>query len=151
MKSDELRIGNWIEFKNPVGSKYVKVMGMQINKLSIVYDYKEFKDISSNSFSPISLTEDIFLKCGFTKQIGYCFRFKNVHITESCIEIGWNDNKDNKPQYYVYLRNFNTDKSLPGGVRLPDDLVIVRNDLMYLHELQNLFFFITGNELSISL
>ena len=60
------------------------------------------------------------------------------------LEIANNDGKD----WYCYFRNFGSFvKGFDNNVREPDDFVLLRNDLKYIDEFENLYFAITGKQL----
>lgn len=98
--------------------------------IQIINDVECLMD--ANEFKPIKITEEILLKCGF-ERVGFgrieCFEFVGYRLGI------WD----------IY--------SLENGV-----FSIAKNtsetilcDLKYLHQLQNLYFSLTGNELNVQL
>lgn len=115
MKSNELRIGNYI--LNPYQNKIYTVSGINDsstinNKDRIYIKTKEIDEysVNINVFKPIQLTEDILVKCGFVKIDNDRFELKSFGI----IDISTKQGK-------------------------------------HLHQLQNLYFALTGEELEITL
>lgn len=134
MKASELRIGNWIadrgrkewqidhwETRDKVASKAPTIMCMGI--LQEAHSLTEYVDY----LYPIPLTEEWLLKFGFEPT-----RFqKEPHQwwNNGKIEIG-HTTKDDVMQY-EYLSPTNTEMV----------------DIPYVHQLQNLYFALTGEEL----
>jgi hypothetical protein len=119
MEAKELRIGNW--YKYYADGKY--------------YNYQiEAKDfISGNikNFEPIELSEEWLLKFGFEieKSNSHCIAFNEVgyeHELQLDKEFGTTENCWNITKY-------------GSGYRL----------IYYVHQLQNLYFALTGEELKI--
>ena len=126
MKISELRLGNY-------------VMDIDNNILPVTTD--TFYWISEcvrteDDYKQIQLTEEMLFKCGFSKNVGHYIIFGRYK--DKTLELVYN-NDTNEIQYYVYVRGL-----------LDNEFVQLRHDLKYLHELQNLYFAITGNELSVT-
>lgn len=137
MKPEELRIGNYVTINNKKaysGLKGIpfKVVGIQkLERYSIqlsnneYYDYNQFIEF----IQPITLTEELLLKCGFEKILG---------------GIGWDKFiKDGVELSFA---------PLVGGGYIPvyrfnNDYIKIR----FLHQLQNLFYTLTQKELEINL
>ena len=115
MKVNELRIGNYVNAE-------VGLLSLQVHKLmpsDIVDASKGIIEIY-----PISLTEDILLKCGF-EQTSIISIFEKDEFT---IE-NWDDNE------FIFRWNDFT----------------ISVDLKHLHTLQNLYFALKNEELEINL
>lgn len=131
MKSTELRIGNWVyDPINRVNFKIECFLGREYCTNVCEYDDEEFEAITSELL-PIPLTEEILLKCGFENGKYY----KNLRI---------------KANDYLHSIKFfrgkwiySTDES--------DAACYSLVELKYLHQLQNLYFALTGEELNIEL
>lgn len=110
MKAEELRIKNKVNLSGEI----VTVKSIEFNNINQEYFIKIFEDFRLPKVSflnPISLTEEILLKCGFEKT-------KEIDSWE--------------------LKGFGfVDISTP--------------QCKYLHQLQNLYFALTGEELTINL
>lgn len=119
----EFRVGNWIVDRElePEGSIYWQVE--QVNKYGVSYKNGSCWTINPE---PIQLTEEILLKCGFVKEFegGYCDKnrfviFKNIHNNVfGLVDSGFYYSKVNG---VLHLKN--------------------------LHQLQNLYLVLTGQEL----
>jgi len=143
MKATELRIGNLIEFRHQ-GIFIIldfHVTGFDKDSKEEIYmvrvltpDRKEIMLIKNvNELIPIPLTEEWLLKYGFelrdkvnggyVKQINFPHQKEYLYCSKKGIVALWSD-----PQN----REFG-----------------IMNDCEYVHQLQNLYFALTGNELEI--
>lgn len=132
MKANELRIGNLITRKN----KVLKVCIIQPDKI-LVSGYSWGKYFKCDDLEPIPLTEEWLFKFGFKKYEitgsyiktpkdtanGFGFRFHTQHpfmedLFNSVVECSYMEQ-----QLYV------------------------KNGLKYVHQLQNIYFALTGEEL----
>jgi hypothetical protein len=128
MKANELRICSWVKHPAAVWSHRTEVQG---------YGYVEFQweehdwagiaecTINLEEVKPIPLTEEWLFKFGF-KFDGHCSWWKN-ELIELTIDIG-------EDEYSVF--NDNGDYITLKGIK-------------YVHQLQNLYFAIKGEELTI--
>jgi len=123
MRIEELRIGNWYrEYQNTcVSSKgYHQVT------------FKTFEDIQLrdklSGMTPIQLTEDILLKCGFKKYGDNCMRLGHLKQMKQTLKKG----ATGYSSYFMYA----------GAIFM---------HIRYLHQLQNLTFALTNEELKINL
>ena len=126
MKASELRIGNLvdvIEFKN------VEVLGVSMNNIGLKVDSSTFLSVDINEINPIPLTEEWLLKLGFKyKKWDDHFIIKNGNYFNSIkkYDDGWHYNTDESDATCYYLTT-----------------------IQYVHQLQNLYFALTGEELEI--
>lgn len=121
MEAKELRIGNWI---NHPENYAIEVNSTTIDLMSA---------LKNNRFNPVPLTEEILLKAGFEKK-------------------GWQQYLKMKISEYNSLWYFDGIISiLCEGLRDYDDLVTIKLEYEYLHQLQNLYYALTGEELEIDL
>jgi hypothetical protein len=128
MKASELRIGNLVK----KGNDLCTVKGYYDN-LFIVEDNEkiEFKSNVFDNIKPIPLTEEWLLKFGFLIEengdVDFSFDFINYGLSKFEID----------QKYYLHIDgNF--------------DRTETDTRIEYVHSLQNLFFALTGEELTIS-
>lgn len=130
INSSELKIGNLIQWNEEVPA-IVAVTG--IHKDSIDFDGQYKGLMSVERFNPIPLTDDWISKLGFEnseKEFGIGFYHPNTMLFELY--------RKNKEFGYYY------------SVRHSNSMVYVLSEhLKYVHQLQNLYFCLTGQELII--
>jgi len=115
IKANELRIGNWYNFKNPMGDTFTPS----------IFDFWT-EAIGFEAYGePIPLTPEILEKCGFKKS---------------------ENEKFFKRDFYILV--IDEDGSYAFGTDTYDGYF---TDIKYLHQLQNLYFALTGEELKINL
>lgn len=130
MKANELRIGNLVN-----------------DSIGIVEIGKDAKIEWCDIYNPITLTEDILLKCGFYSLNDSCsYRIKIL--------------KRNVLFYLTVFLKYDTDGTEVWGYNHCDLSQVdslktwfcdIPNDIDYLHQLQNLYFALTSKELNIIL
>lgn len=82
--------------------------------------------------SPILLSEDILDRLNFVEYISWFYQYDD----RKQISLAKNDvNRYGETLWYVFIRNENIGEA--------DDLVCLRSDLIYLHELQDIFSFLS--------
>lgn len=128
MKANKLRIGNLV-LNEYLDEKYVvRISPFKVHLSDSGDDDESVKQCKYNEIEPIQLTEDWLLKFGFKKKINK--RFGNAEMFQICnkyiIAKPWGEN----------LKLFNN--TLSRGFLL---------DVIYVHQLQNLYFALTGEEL----
>lgn len=128
MKASELRIGNWVH--NSINSTDFQIdffAGREWCTNVCEFDSEEF-DSKIKDLQPIPLTEEWLIKFGFKKRdmlSSILFDMKN-------------------PRFSIYL-NPPIDKSNKWNI-----LGIEKNvNIQYVHQLQNLYFALTGEELTL--
>lgn len=142
MEANELRIGNWVTVDNPqcypeLKNKPVRVRGIGVALglddkwtygICISTDDIRYSGISQfiHFVIPIPLTEGLLLKCGFVK--ADCF-----YYTYRCSFTLWYD-------------NFND-----GSYNALSGTNHIARNIKYLHQLQNLYYALTGKELEVQL
>jgi hypothetical protein len=127
MKANELRVGNWLQFENGVTPKsFVQVNAWFLRQL--VHDHKNDNPELNGYYSGIPLTPEILEKAGFVyKESGDEVFEQEWHIDGH--ELIWGPTSDNS-----YCCDYHCG-----------------NEIQYLHQLQNLYFALTGEELEIEL
>jgi hypothetical protein len=125
IQANELRIGNYIYFEN----KIITVNYIAENHIG--YGKGNFAPISFNDFAPIPLDENILVKCGFDYVTMGIFKASDKNFDFPIIK--WSGEV---ARYTTY--------NVRGEVR-------TITELNYLHELQNLYWFLCKKELTIIL
>jgi hypothetical protein len=123
MEANELRVGNLIE--TPYGFSKIDEVGLKDGN-----GYVKIKNKNMGYYlevcSPIQLTDEILLKCGFEKVDEYYF-------------------------LNGYWASFDADFPLCFGNDGCCQREIIKQNIKHLHQLQNLYFALTGEELQITL
>lgn len=125
----ELRLGNWVYILD-IG-KYAKIKSIDGEGVT---HHIMWGHVYADMIEPIPLTEEILLKCGFIK--------------------------DNNGNYWIDLQTHYLELMPSNGYWYPvyvqtpemshqDEQRVSINRIQYVHELQNLFFAITGTELEL--
>lgn len=125
----ELRLGNWILLKE--GKLFAKIEGiLDKDKLNIFVDGNGALSgiIDINKVQPIKLTEEIILSCGFSSNGMY----------------------DNVYQFEYYHLTLNK-KTKSGLLTIENDSTQLSLEVHTLHQLQNTYFILTGEDLVIGL
>ena len=139
MKANELRIGNWVqinnqEWPNLKGVKF-KVTSIDCNAL-MLYSIRGIGNSNYNQYDyniePIPLTEEWLLKFGFHKKdaewyLHPCFELKIIVF-----------NKGEFNGVMFYTRTIHTDFTP----------IYCTKHINHVHQLQNLYFALTGEELT---
>jgi hypothetical protein len=133
MKAQDLRIGNLVYFNNNNIGTITEIKSSLISEPSFLIGINNridiYYDIDNLKFVP--LTEEILLKCGFEFV------------------------RNNDEPFYQLIKNgivFNSDYL--SGEDSIDCAINIGNNLLkfkYLHQLQNIFFALTNEELTINL
>ena len=136
MKTNELRIGNYVNIEGDV----IKVK--EIYEKGIHYTYGEYESYATEDFiHPIELTEEVLLKIGFEDRKGY-FNYSKV----------FGDDSDYCDSIYIYycqrLNHFSFTHNI---VKELDLQIIDLYNIKYLHQLQNAYYCLTGQELEVEL
>ena len=145
LTADKLRIGNWIYLGNKYAS-YARVL--QIGDLEAKFEQvycecsESFEWAFNGNYRGIPITSEILEKCGFVKQgFGYWLSINTFSKGSKFLFFSGD---------YLYIQEGSKDMPTP-----EDDIVTLWNkDLkkeFYLHELQNLYYLIIGEELKINL
>jgi hypothetical protein len=126
MKASELRIGNFIT--------QIIYKDTHDEEKEILVDWQEIWWISKNtkSYRPIILTEEWLLKFGFDKRISNCFKLNNFFI-----DLRYDDILEKDRTIFSRWDNYHC-------------LYFNLSDLKYVHQLQNLYFALTGEELTLN-
>jgi len=126
MKANELRIGNWVRSKYPINKETFQVYQMAFKQMPTTKDH----DLDLSSWEPIPLTEEWLVKLGF-KEI------KENDSTKSFLY-----QSSDRCDYIAYSHEYGIDFFYSEHEYLKPRFV---------HTLQNLYFALTGEELTIEL
>jgi len=130
INANELRIGNLVKLEN-----YFKIIGIMFRYGNDNYDIHVLRENSiliykvlESELEPIPLTTEILEKCGFDWSI-YHQAFHKLNL------------------------EFDLNESYPLGFSLCTfrNKLLVAPNIYFLHQLQNLYFALTGEELQINL
>jgi hypothetical protein len=128
MKATELRLGNWVK----IGKIYTKIEG--ISTWDNLIQNSRFAERELNEFEPIPLTKEILLKCeGYDKNYG--FEINETTYLDFTIMGKW--------LYPCIIQE-------PEVSHLSTNCINLER-IQHLHQLQNIFFALTGTELEINL
>jgi hypothetical protein len=134
IQANELRIGN-LFWENYGGYKIVSGINCHKNEFPITVDahgigFTAIGRFDLESIQPISLTPEILEKCGFDS-INFDNPNSNVDFTFT-----------NNPQYWIQYHT-DVDQYIFYGTSNS-----IEKPIKYLHQLQNLYFALTGEELT---
>lgn len=152
MDRSELRIGNLLhtsiyqdteEAKEDLGNEYSEEKEWIVDTVEgVCQPNEDYLYWGSNGYEDgtyrtkgIEITKEWLLKFGFLEQIGFS-KFIGEKYKNSSIELAHNDSD----KWYLYFRNFNSG--------LADDFVLLRNNIKHIHQVQNLYHALTGEELT---
>ena len=133
MTANELRIGNWVSYTNDNGTFNLQVEEIRPTGIITIWNGGSWF-VSFDKLKGIPLTEEILLKAGFEIG-GYNF----VEVTHP-----------RHPRlFFVIGNNFDSiwwNYNIQGTSKECESSQI---EIKYLHQLQNLFFALTGEEIKI--
>lgn len=143
IKAEELRIGNYLE-RNGL----MQVTAIHKAKIKI-YDHFNKKEheyfFLASTFKGLPITEEMLLKAGFEKTgVSFFIAIEATHAIQESLEMSPNNDADGL--WYVYMRQGDNKERDKYHLH---DLVLLTNKLMYINQLQNLYFALTGKELTI--
>ncbi|WP_333852461.1 hypothetical protein [Epilithonimonas sp.] len=123
MEATELRLNNLLIY----GNEIVPIMGMENSNNNLIVKIDADTAIDYRNLKPIALTAEWFQKLGF----------KEVYRSSSRIRF-------DLPNYCRYDFDLNSNKILQGFLYFGNYI-----KCNYLHQLQNIYFTLTGEELKI--
>lgn len=140
LNSFDLRIGNLLLYEDRI----IEVVGL--NKGWIEYNNEEFDKCGDKPkyFEPIELTEDILMKIGFKKEkqlISYLF-YLDYEIDKN--NIIW-------VKYIIYPKDPSLLRIITSQSGNYECFEFIKRGIRYLHELQNAYYLLTGEELEVEL
>lgn len=131
IKANELRIGNWLFGMFNTNDGFI-MQPLEISPDVISEIYEGVSD-----YQPIPITEEWLLRFGFEKKKLY----PHIPTNDDYELTKWANQRD---ICFLYLSKFKTLSCLANDV---GESSTVRFDIKYVHQLQNLYFAITGEEL----
>ncbi|MBS5798108.1 MAG: hypothetical protein KH100_15790 [Dysgonomonas mossii] len=149
IQANELRIGNRVSTNRGNGTissiKGVDKEDMSYNKFSITVtlDYGDKYDVGEVYLIGLELSPNLFQSLGIkTKKANLYKKLKNIE----CIEFKYTINNNECPMFLVFINGL-YNHVLPSY----NNLECVFNPIQSLHQLQNLYFALTGTELDVNL
>ena len=137
MEINKLRIGNWVKVNDPIfGVNTYKVATIRDNGIITLNDNMS---CLVDNIEPIELTGDILINIGFKKGYNEIYS-KTIKVDFYEYNISYQNVKDNK---YSFVASGYKNGELKRQIRL--------DNIQYLHELQNVFFSFTNQELEMKL
>lgn len=144
MKAEELRIGNFIQLDPskdwvPREGQFDPIEVVSLSEKGLNYSWVDFSDVYWKPFEDfvgIPLTEELLVEFGFNKSIEYnIYGNYNVFI-----------------QGIIFLRTPRPDQNNGEPHKdCPDFYIMIGSDIVgitYVHQLQNLYFALTSEELT---
>lgn len=133
MESKELRLGNIIK------SDTSKLLYWEVTIDDMAYIFNK-----PENYSGVELTEDWLLRFGFEDKVlkynieNDCYNFKTIELSDA---YGGVENP-NPSQWDVFLKDYWED-----GNEKMSSIVMLLSEIHYVHQLQNLYFALTNQEL----
>jgi hypothetical protein len=125
MKANELRVGNLFTSRVPVEVSWIEKQRTNLGK-----------DIYQCNRHTFSYEHEKGLFCG-------------IPLTKEWIKrLGFERNKDGDYVWYKYIISFSCDKPIWFGQHGCCQQETIREGIQYVHQLQNLYFALTGEELT---
>lgn len=130
--ANDLRIGNWVKNNYDIGNNNSRDEQVDIHLLEdILHDY-------ANVFEPIPITPELLEKCGWVRYKGSDNDYTVWQKEEWYLELDWRRQQNGFDLMIECISNTHEFETIVMGIK-------------HLHQLQNLFFALTGNELEITL
>lgn len=150
IQPNELRLGNYVLGESSYGDLLIQINGITSTSIHGVASISglSVSGMTADEVKPIPLTEEILLKCGFESVEGDGERYnpddecKNIFEYRLDVGIFYRD-LICRPAlgWYVFIQNADLERKWD----------LRSKDIYFLHELQNLYFAITGKELEVKL
>lgn len=147
MKASELKIGNYIQLYRKSEDKEMtshRVKSIYFDNVLNCYCVELEGGFIVNiekGIEPIPLTEEILLKCGFEECTDYYFDGKSMFFYDIHKSL-------ENSEFYIY---FNENNKICLSIMEEEDIISKSLNIQYLHQLQNLYFALTNEELTINL
>lgn len=133
MKASELRLGNWVLYKDKNETPEFVNTKIGVSDFVIMYEKEKGEGWSEIDYAPIPLSPEILEMAGFSRlNNGWC-----IGEQKSYTDVIFSLFDDNMCQGELDLKLNGSDLPMP--------------KVEHLHQLQNLYFSLTGQELTINL
>lgn len=135
LKESELRLDNWIYDK--INNRHVSCHGIDSSHNFIWVNYANGSSIYTRGFdevTPIELSEEILLKCGFEK--------REEVVSSNFLTFGFGDNPITR-DWIIAIKYFKDENKFFYNNGF--------HTIKHLHQIQNLYFALTQTELEINL
>lgn len=132
MKANELRIGNWVSHENENDKFYFRVEEITEKGINVTHNGGRWF-LGYNKIEPITVTREILFKSGFFIQ--------DTKFWESWMKTF----RHSYPVTVLFVKKGKTEH----WSYVPDIQINMSVDFNYLHQLQNIVFTVTGQELDI--
>lgn len=142
MKTNDLRIGNWVKVNDPIfGVNAYKVATIRDNGIITLSDNIS---CSVNNIEPIELTEEVLLKIGFKKE---------RQLISNLFYLDYETDVDNiiRVKYVIYPKAPSLLKITTSQWENYECFEFMKRGIKYLHELQNAYYCLTSEELEVEL
>lgn len=150
MKVNELKIGNYVKFYDPInGTNIYKVYNIDdrgsVSRVSLE-DKGQLASCTVKDIEPIELTEDVLLKIGFKKErqlISILFYLDYEIDVDNIIRVKYiiYPNRSSLPLLKITTSRYENYECFE----------FMKRGVKYLHELQNSYYCLTNQELEIKL
>lgn len=147
MKVEELRIGNIVKCEEIKQFRVDEILWIEhlgyTLRMRVGVNRESTFDMPLRDAEPIPITDEMLLKCGFNK-LDYTYN-NETHYNFGDFGLVYNG----KAYYYGFVRYRSSDD---GTTEIPRIVIqISSNETLFVHQLQNLYFALTGEELKIDL
>jgi hypothetical protein len=130
IEARELRIGNFVDCERPLyDEKFITVESVSFDSINL-----NFREYELEKLQPIPLTEEWLLKFGFELETD------DGDVKYYEIQRFW---------YYVIFDHGDVRLDIKTGKNITHTVFYMDERFQYVHQLQNLYFALTGEELTI--
>lgn len=142
MKENDLRIGNWVNINNTPHQIY-RIDYKEVNLIKMGY----LAICGIEKLQPIELTEELLMKIGFEK----------IEIIEKQLYMYYKKVSIDNCDYLLDFRVMPKDECIVLYVMKKEDAdvdystIFYNDNIKYLHQLQNAYYCLTGQELEVEL
>jgi len=134
---EELRIGNHVKFPYQKDNEYLVIEGIKDDY--IYYSARSVSNMNAplDAIEPIPITEDLLLRLGFEKD------GESYNSPSDEFDIILHQNEGMWTASNVFINSIQ-------GISSGENFVCMGDCFKYIHQLQNLYFALTGQELTLT-